>query len=84
MTPAPTTTRRAGTCASVSAPVEVTTRVSSISTPLSGDDSEPVAMTMALASTIWLVPSRAVTLILPGARIEPVPMKASILFFLKR
>ena len=71
MTPAPMTTRRCGTSVSVSAPVEVTTRVSSISTPFRGEDSEPVAMTIALASIVCASPFSGVTVTLPGAAIEP-------------
>ena len=84
MTPAPTTTMRAGTCASASAPVEETTRFSSISTPGSGLDSEPVAITIAFASSVSTAPLSGVTVTLPGAAMAPVPWKAVILFFLKR
>ena len=64
--------------------MEVTTRVSSISTPFRGEDSEPVAMTIAFASIVCASPFSGVTVTLPGAAIEPVPMNVSILFFLKR
>ena len=84
MTPAPTTTSRFGTAGSDSAPVEETMRFSSTVTPGSGVDSEPVAMTMALASTSLDAPSAAVTRTLPGPAIAPVPRSQSILFFLKR
>ncbi len=50
ITPPPITTIDFGTSASSSAPVEVTMRVSSTSTPFSGVDSDPVAMTMFFAA----------------------------------
>ena len=67
ITPAPTTIILAGNLSSAKAPVEDTTIFSSISTPGSGVTSEPVAMTMALVSSAWTVPSSAVTLTWPGA-----------------
>ena len=53
--------------------------VSSTSTPGSGIDSEPVAMTMLRAR--YSVPS---TETLPGAVITPVPLSHVTLFFLNR
>ncbi len=46
--------------------------------------SEPVAMTMFLVSSVWALPSAALTSTLPGAAMRPAPWKASILFFLNR
>ena len=84
MTPAPTTISRFGTWLSESAPVELTMRCSSISTPRSGATSEPVAMTIAAASTVCCVPSAPATCTLPGPAMLPMPGKVSILFFLNR
>ncbi len=50
MTPPPMTTRCPGTASSSSAPVEVTMRFSSTSTPFSGMLSLPVAMTICFVS----------------------------------
>ena len=83
-TPAPTTSSLPGTLARASAPVEETICFSSISTPGSGTTSEPVAITMFLASSVCFAPSAAVTSTSPGALIVPAPMKASILYFLSR
>ena len=41
-------------------------------------------MQIALVSSVWLEPSAALTSTLPGAGIEPAPMKVSTLFFLNR
>ena len=41
-------------------------------------------MTIFFASSLWVDPSSAVTSTSPGALIVPSPIKASILFFLKR
>ena len=84
ITPAPTTIIFAGTLDSSSAPVEETTIFSSMVTPGSGATSEPVAMTTFLVSRTCFEPSSAVTSTLPAATIEPVPKKASTLFFLSR
>ena len=84
ITPAPTTSSRSGTLSSTSAPVEDTMRFSSISMPLSRATSEPVAMTMALVSSVCVLPSAALTSTLPGAAMRPRPWKLSILFFLSR
>ena len=59
-------------------------RCSSISTPRSRATSEPVAITTALPSITWLVPSAAFTSTLPGPAMRPTPAKVSILFFLNR
>ena len=67
ITPAPTTSSRCGTLASDSAPVEDTMRFSSIVMPLRRATSEPVAITIALASMVVVVPSAAFTSTLPGA-----------------
>ena len=52
MTPAPTTISFFGTLGRLSAPVEETTVFSSISTPGRRATSEPVAMTIALVSSV--------------------------------
>ena len=84
ITPAPTTISRCGTWASDSAPVELTTRSSSISTPLSGATSEPVAMTIALASTMCSAPSSPATRTLPGPAMLPVPLEGVDLVLLEQ
>ena len=57
---------------------------SSMVTPGSWATSEPVAITIALVSSIFTEPSSAFTSTLPGAAMLPWPMKGSTLFFLKR
>ena len=84
ITPAPTTISVFGGLASASAPVEETIVFSSISTPGSRATSEPVAMTIALASSVVSSPSSAFDDTLPGAAIRPRPRSQSILFFLNR
>ena len=84
ITPAPTTSSRFGTLGSVSAPVEETTVRSSMAMPGSLATSEPVAMTMLLASSRCLSPLSRLTPTLPTPRTVAVPWKASILFFLRR
>ncbi len=79
ITPPPTTTRWPGTSSSSSAPVEVTMRSSSTSTPGSGTLSLPVAMTIRLAS--YNVPP---TSTLPAATMRPAPLSQAILFLLNR
>ena len=56
----------------------------STATPGSGATSEPVAMTMFLASSVVIAPSSAVTSTLPGPAILPAPLIQSTLFFLNR
>ena len=73
-----------GTFSSDSAPVDDTTRFSSISMPFSRAMSEPVAITMFLVSTVCALPSAPVTSTLPVPRILPLPIKTSILFFFIR
>jgi hypothetical protein len=68
-----------GILPSSSAPVEVTITFSSTSTPLSGDASEPVAITMFFASC-----TSSPTFTLPGSAMLPQPFSQVILFFLKR
>ena len=77
MTPPPTTTMVAGTLANSSAPVDETITFSSNSTSTPGmpATSEPVAMTMFLASISSTLPSSAVTATLPAATTLPVPRK---------
>ena len=86
MTPAPTTTSFPGTFSSSSAPVEETITFSSNSrsTPGMPATSEPVAMTTFFASISFVSPLSSVTATLPWPIRRPLPMKASILFFLKR
>ena len=84
MTPAPTTISFFGTLARLSAPVEETTVFSSISTPGRRATSEPVAITIALVSSVLSSPSSPLTTTLPGAAIRPSPLTQSILFFLNR
>ena len=84
MTPAPTTSSRSGTLSSTSAPVDDTMRCSSMSMPGSRATSEPVAMTIALVSSVCVLPSAAFTSTLPGAAMRPTPSNGSILFFLNR
>ena len=55
-----------------------------MATPRSGAESEPVAMTIALAATSSRDPSSLMTRTLPGAATDPTPRTESILFFLKR
>ena len=73
MTPAPTTSSFFGGTARLRAPVDETTVFSSISTPGSCATSEPVAMTIALASSVVSSPFSALTITLPGAAIRPCP-----------
>ena len=83
MMPAPTTTMVLGTDLSDSAPVELTIRFSSMSTPRSGATSEPVAMTMLPAfNRCFFLPS--VTVTWPAAVIAPTPTSRVTLFFLSR
>ena len=84
MMPAPMTIRCFGTSGRARAPVESTIRFSSISTPGSGEGSEPVAMTMFLASSVGSAPSSALTTTLPGPAMRPKPLTQSTLFFLNR
>ena len=84
MTPAPTTISFFGTLGRLSAPVEETTVFSSISTPGRRATSEPVAMTIAFASSVFSLPSSPLTMTLPGAAMRPSPVTQSILFFLNR
>ncbi len=84
MTPAPTTSRRSGTRASDSAPVEDTTDRSSRSMPGRRATSEPVAMTIDLPSTSRVPPAASATLTRPGAEMVPVPWTTSILFLRSR
>ncbi len=73
--PAPTTTRRFGTSASSSAPVEETIFFSSIATPGSGITSEPVAIRMFLADSVsFTAPSSPSTATEPGASMRPAPV----------
>ena len=74
MTPAPITTRVFGTLASSSAPVEETIRFSSISTPGSGVDSEPVAIRMFLVVRVLAPPFSTLTATSPGLGIDPKPL----------
>jgi len=73
ITLAPITSNFSGTLSSVSAPVEETTRFSSISMPLSLATSEPVAITIDLASSVWVLPSSPLTSTLPGAAMRALP-----------
>ena len=84
ITPAPMIRSFDGTFSSDSAPVDDTTRFSSISMPFSRAISEPVAMTMFLVSTVCALPSLPVTSTLPAPRILPLPLMTSILFFFIR
>ena len=84
ITPAPTTSRWPGTAGSAIAWSELTTRLPSISTPLSGATAEPVAMTMFLVSSVCVLPSADLISTLPGAAMRPMPNTESILFFLSR
>ena len=59
-------------------------RFSSISMPLRRATSEPVAMTIALVSSVSVLPSADFTSTLPGAAMRPTPSNVSILFFLNR
>ncbi len=74
MTPAPTTSRSFGTDGSDSAPVEDTMRFSSMSMPLRRATSEPVAMTIDLASSVCVLPSASFTSTLPAAAMRPAPI----------
>ena len=74
MTPAPTTISFFGGAGRLSAPVEETTVFSSISTPGSRATSDPVAMTIALVSSVVSLPSAPLTITLPGAAIRPSPL----------
>jgi hypothetical protein len=67
------TTKRFGTLASSSAPVEDTTTFSSMSIPGSRVTSEPVAITMARVSTMCVAPSSPVTSMRSGARMRAWP-----------
>ena len=82
--PAPTTISFFGTAGSDRAPVESMTLPSSNATPGSGVGSDPVAMTMFLASRVWTAPLAAVTSTLPLPTILPLPLIHSTLFFLNR
>ncbi len=73
------TTSRLGTLGNISAPVEVTITVSSTSTPGRPAGSDPVAMTMCLAS--WV---SSPTFTLPAAGIDAQPLIQVTLFFLNR
>ncbi len=84
MTPAPTTISFFGGAVRLRAPVEDTTIFSSISTPGKRATSEPLAMTITLASSAVSLPSAPLTITLPGAAMRPSPVTVSILFFLKR
>ena len=84
MMPAPTINNFCGTLASSNAPVDDTTRFSSMSMPGSRATSEPVAMTMALVSKTCILPSAPLTSTWPGATMRPAPWNASILFFLNK
>ena len=75
MMPAPITRRRLGTAASDKAPVESTICFWSTSTPGIFDGSEPVAMTMFLASRVCSAPSSPLTVTLPGPAMRPVPFR---------
>ena len=76
---------RLGTFGSVSAPVEDTiVRSSMVDARAALPTSEPVAMTMLLASSRCLSPLASVTPTLPGPRMVPLPWNVSILFFLSR
>ncbi len=75
MIPAPITTRRLGTWARASAPVESTMAFWSTSTPGTREGSEPVAMTMFLASSVCSAPSSALTATLPGPAMRPAPFR---------
>ena len=84
MTPAPTTISFFGGAARLNAPVEDTIVFSSISTPGSRATSEPVAITIALVSSVLSLPSAPLTVTRPGAAMRPSPLTQSILFFLNR
>src|SRR6202035_4072726 len=84
ITPAPTIKSRCGTLSSTRAPVDDTMRFSSMVTPRSLATSEPVAMTIALVSSICVLPSAPLTSTMPVPAICPKPWKLSILFFLNR
>ena len=73
MMPAPTMRSFCGTLARSSAPVDDTTRFSSMSMPGSRATSDPVAMTMFLVSSVCVLPSSAFTSTLPGAVMRPEP-----------
>ncbi len=84
MTPAPTTISVFGGAGRLKAPVEETIVFSLISTPGSRATSEPVAMTIALVSSVLSLPSAPLTVTRPGAAMAPAPLTQSILFFLNR
>ena len=84
ITPAPMTSMRLGTFGRESAPVEETMVSSSMSMPGSRATSEPVAMTMLLASSVCAPPAASLTSTLPGAAMVAVPCTVSILFFFSR
>ncbi len=73
MTPAPITTICFGTLASSRAPVELTMRSSSTSTPGRGVDSEPVAIRMFLAARVSSPPALSATLTSPALGMLPLP-----------
>ena len=73
-----------GPWAGSSAPVEETTVASSISTPGSFATSEPVAMTIALVSISFSLPSSPLTTTLPGERMLPSPVNAVDLVLLEQ
>ena len=59
-------------------------RFSSMSMPLRRATSEPVAMTIALVSSICVLPSAAFTSTLPGAAMRPTPLKTFDLVLLEQ
>ena len=73
ITPAPMTTMRLGTLPSSRAPVELTIFFSSISTPGSGVDSEPVAIRIDFVCKLSVPPSASATATSPALGIEPSP-----------
>ncbi len=73
MMPAPTMRSFFGTAGNSSAPVDDTTRFSSMSMPFNRATSEPVAMTMFLVSSTWVLPSAPFTSTWPGAAMRPNP-----------
>jgi hypothetical protein len=73
-----------GTAGSDKAPVDETMRFSSMSMPFSRATSDPVAMTIDLASSVCALPPSPFTSTLLGPTIRPLPKNVSILFFLNR
>mmetsp|Transcript_8134 Transcript_8134/g.20721 ORF Transcript_8134/g.20721 Transcript_8134/m.20721 type:complete len:280 (+) Transcript_8134:513-1352(+) len=86
ITPPPTTTMLLGTLSRSSTPVESTMRRLSLSTGQggSGVGSDPVAMRMFFALTLWLPPPFRETATSLAPMILPQPLTQSTLFFLKR